>query len=265
MGERLDALSVFVTTLNEEANIERCLRSVAWAGEVLVLDSGSTDTTRALARELADRVETKEWSGYSEQKAYALSLLTRPWALWLDADEEVSPALAAEIREALADPGERFGFTMPRLSFYMGRWVRHGGWYPDRKLRLFRRDHVRFDGRLVHEAALVDGPVGELEHDLLHYSYRDMSHHLAKMDALASLAARDMMERGRRATVFDLALRPAAGFLRSYLLRAGFLDGRAGFVAAMMSGFYDFLKHAKLRELRRQSNRPGPGSSPAVR
>jgi hypothetical protein len=143
------------------------------------------------------------------------------------------------------------GFTVPRLSRYLGRWVRHGGWYPDRKLRLFRRDRVRFDGRAVHEAALVEGDVGSLSNDLLHHPYRDLAHHRAKLDALAALAAREMHENGRRVTAFDLVVRPAAGFLRSYVIRAGFLDGRQGFVAAWMSGLYDLRKHSKLRALGR--------------
>jgi hypothetical protein len=138
---------------------------------------------------------------------------------------------------------------MPRRSFYLGRWIRHGGWYPDRKLRLFLRERVRFDGKAVHESALVDGPVGRLRHDLLHYSYRDLAHHVAKTDALAGLAAREMHEQGRRSSAIELCVRPIAGFARSYVVRAGFLDGWQGFVAAGMSGLYDFLKHAKLREM----------------
>lgn len=251
MAERFEPLAVFVTAKDEEGNIERCLRSVAWAGEVLVVDSGSADRTVAMAERIADRVERREWTGYSDQKTYAVSRLTRPWALWLDADEEVPPALAEEIRAALASPGRFAGFSMPRRSFYLGRWIRHGGWYPDRKLRLFLRERVRFDGRAVHEAALLDGPVGRLRHDLLHYSYRDLSHHLAKTDALAALAAGEMRDRGRGASAFDLAARPLAGFIRSYVIRAGFLDGWQGLAAAVMSGFYDFLKHAKLREMAR--------------
>jgi len=247
--ERFEPLSVFVTTRDEERNIVRCLESVAWAGEVLVVDSGSTDRTVALAERLADRVETREWAGYSGQKSYAVSRLTRRWVLWLDADEEVPPALASEIREAVSAPRGKKGFSMPRRSFYLGRWIRHGGWYPDRKLRLFLRESVRFDGKAVHESALVDGPVGRLRSDLLHYSYRDLAHHVAKTDALAALAAREMHESGRRSSAIDLWARPISGFMRSYVIRAGFLDGWQGFVAAGMSGLYDFLKHSKLREL----------------
>lgn len=176
-------ISVFIPTLNEEDRLPRCLRSLEWAEEVVVVDSGSTDGTVAVARELGARVVEHPWEGYSRQKEFALTQCRCEWALWLDADEEVSPKLGRSFRALFAaGPPAPSGFVMARRTVYLGKPLRFGGWYPDWKVRLFRKDRARFDGRSVHESAVVDGTVERVEGDLLHYSYRDLSHHMEKIN-----------------------------------------------------------------------------------
>jgi glycosyltransferase involved in cell wall biosynthesis len=239
-------LSVTVITLNEAANIEACLASVAWADEVLVVDSGSSDGTPDLARARGARVIVRDWPGYAEQKNFAAGEAAHDWILSVDADERVTPALSAEITAALArDPAEA-GFRLPRVTWHLGRWIRTTDWYPDYQLRLYDRRRASWTPRLVHESVAARGPVRDLRHDVQHLAYRDLSHHFATMDRYTTLAARDMQMKGRRAGVVDLVLHPPAAFLRNYILKRGFLDGQAGFVISAMNAYYVFLKFAKL-------------------
>ena len=237
------SVSVIVITKNAAAHVERALRSVAWADERIVVDAGSTDDTVVLARPLATRVETREWSGYGDQKNFAASLATHDWVLSLDADEALSPELAREIASL---DFSKDGYELPRRSWYLGRWITHGTWGPDPVLRLFRRDKGRFSPDLVHETVVLEGSRSRLHGSLDHWPYRDLSHHHAKIDALSTLAAERMFAEGRRASWASLALKPGFEFLRSYVLRAGFLDGAPGLIAAGMHAHYNFLKQAKL-------------------
>jgi glycosyltransferase involved in cell wall biosynthesis len=241
-------VSVTVITLNEAANIDACLDSVAWADEVLVVDSGSTDDTVNRARARGARVVVREWPGYAAQKNWAASEAASDWILSVDADERVTPALAAEIRAALAADATT-GFRIPRVTWHLGRWIRTTDWYPDYQLRLYDRRRARWKPRRVHESVEADGPVRTLTHDLEHYAYRDVSHHHATMDRYTSLAAAEMFDIGRRAGMFDLTLHPFAAFLRNYVLRRGVLDGMPGFIISVMNAYYVFLKFAKLRAL----------------
>jgi glycosyltransferase involved in cell wall biosynthesis len=243
-------LSVTVITLNEAAHIEACLASVAWADEVLVVDSGSTDDTAARARAAGARVVVRDWPGYANQKNWAAGEATSDWILSVDADERVSPALAAEIQRTLAAGPAAAGFRIPRVTWHLGRWIRTTDWYPDYQLRLYDRRRARWKPRRVHESVEAAGEVGTLAHDLEHYAYRDLSHHHETMDRYTTLAAAEMFERGRRATAVDLALHPPAAFLRNYVLRRGWLDGSAGFIISAMNAYYVFLKFAKLRQMR---------------
>lgn len=246
------SLAVCVITLNEEDRIGDCLESVRFAGEVLVVDSGSTDRTVELARERGARVIVRDWPGYAAQKNFAMEQVRADWVLSIDADERVSPELAAEIRAWVAAPPEGVcGCSMPRRTWYLGRWIRHGGWYPDRKLRLVRRGCGRWEGGHVHERLVAEGSTRELRGDLLHYTYRDMADHLRSMDRFTSEAARGMAARGRRGAVLGMLGAPPLKFLKMYLLRAGFLDGLPGFVVAVLGSYYVFLKYAKLWERRR--------------
>jgi glycosyltransferase involved in cell wall biosynthesis len=192
-----------------------------------------------------DRVLIEPWRGYGPQKQFALEQARCRWVLSIDADEQVSPELAREIT-ALDGSGD--GYLVPRVVWYLNRWIRHGVWYPDPVLRLFRRDRARFTLDAVHERVVLEGRVASLEGALHHYSYRDIAHHVTRMNEMASLAARQMAERGRRAGWLQLGLTPGWEFLRAYVIERGFLDGKAGFVVAALHAQYTFLKYARLHE-----------------
>ena len=248
-------VAVTVITRDEAAHIEACLASVAWADEIVVVDSGSTDGTPELARGTGARVLVKDWPGYAAQKNFAASQATHDWILSIDADERVTPDLAAEIRSILAEtgPGDRgsaavphAGFRMPRVTWHLGRWIRTTDWYPDYQLRLYDRRRAQWRARAVHESVEVSGPVGQLTHPLRHFAYRNIRHHLDTMNRYTTLAADQMAAAGRRASLADLLVQPPAAFLRNYVLRRGVIDGSAGFIISAMNAFYVFLKFAKL-------------------
>jgi (heptosyl)LPS beta-1,4-glucosyltransferase len=244
-------LTATVITLNESANIAAALESVSWANEIVVVDAHSSDDTVAIARRFTDRVVTRDWSGYIAQKNYAASIASNDWILSVDADERVTPELAHEIAALLkADPACA-GYRVPRVSHYLGRWIRSTDWYPDYQLRLYDRRRAQWTGRYVHESVHADGAVDRLGANLQHYPYRDVSHHLATIDRYSSLAARQMFEDGRRATVVQLALHPPAAFLRNYLARGGVRDGATGLIVSMLNSYYVFLKFVKLWEMGR--------------
>ncbi|MEO8071033.1 MAG: glycosyltransferase family 2 protein [Acidobacteriota bacterium] len=249
-------LSVTVITLNESANIDACLASVAWADEIVVIDSHSVDDTAARARAAGARVIDRDWPGYAAQKNFAAEAVTNDWILSLDADERVTPALAAEIQAALRSEPHAPGFRIPRVTWHLGRWIRTTDWYPDYQLRLYDRRRARWKTRRVHESVETDGMPATLNNDLEHYAYRDLSHHHATIDSYTTLAARQMFEDGRRAGVADLALLPAAAFLRNYVLKRGFQDGSAGFVISSMNAYYVFLKFAKLWTIAQNRAKP---------
>ena len=250
------AVSVVVITQDEAANIEAALRSVVWADEIVVVDSGSTDDTVARARTFTDHVVTRAWEGYGAQKNYANGLARNDWILSLDADERVSQALATEIRDRLRDEPLHRGYHVPRLAWYMGRWIRSTDWYPDYQLRLYDRRVARWSHTRVHESVRVDGPVGSLRAQLEHFAYRDLSHHLVTMDRYTTLAAQQMLDEGRRTGMTDLTLHPPLAFLRNYILRLGVRDGLTGFIVSVLNAYYVFLKFTKLRELQVRRERP---------
>ena len=241
--------------MNEEDNLPRCLASVAWADEIVVVDSHSTDRTREIAAEAGARVIERDFPGHVEQKNFALSQASHDWVLSLDADEELSPELRTSVEQALANPGDRDGFACNRLSYHLGKWIRHGGWYPDRKVRLCRRAKAAWIGRDPHDSLKVDGKVGRLDGDLLHYTYRDIAAHMRTMNSFTSITARRMFEEGVRFRLHQLLLRPSIHFLKAYVWRAGFLDGVAGLFLAVTGSYYVALKYAKLRELHQAARR----------
>jgi glycosyltransferase involved in cell wall biosynthesis len=252
--KKLDISSV-VITCNEERNIRRCLESLAWTREIVVVDSSSTDATIEIAREYTDRVISHPFEGYVGQKNFALDQASGEWILSVDADEVVTPELLARIRAVWPKERERFdGFTVNRLSRFSGKWIRHCGWYPDRKLRLFRRSKGRWEGDDVHEKVRLDGPVMDLDADLLHYTYDNLSENIRKIQSYSTIFARAQHDRGRRASLWDLLTRPPAKFLKTYLLKRGFLDGRHGLILSSTATFYVFLKYAKLWELQKTSD-----------
>ena len=242
-------ITATVITFNEEQNITEALESLAWADEIIVVDRESTDRTVEIARRFTDRVFIREWPGYSAQKNFAAQQAPCDWIFSLDADERVSPELAAEItRLKQAPESEAGGFEMPRLTFYLGRWIKHSGWYPDLKLRLYDRRHGRWRGDFVHEALEVDGRVERLNGNILHFTVRSASEHHTRLDRYTTLAAEQAHASGKRASVASLVLSPAGAFIRSYILKLGFLDGVQGFIIARFAAHYAFLKHLKLWE-----------------
>src|SRR5687767_2508783 len=217
-------VTVTIITLNESRHIAAAIDSAAWADEILVVDSGSTDDTVSIAAGKGVRVMSRTWPGYVDQKNYAASVASHDWIFSLDADERVTPALADEIRQVVAgDPPER-AFRVPRVTFHLGRWIRTTDFYPDFQTRLYDRRAARWRGKYVHESVVSDnGSPGQLRQELEHYSYRDLSDHLDRINQYSTLAARQMHEAGRRAGAFDLLVHPPAAFLRNYILRRGVL------------------------------------------
>jgi len=248
-------ISAFIVCKNEAATMARCLSSLAWCDEIVVVDSGSTDSTLEICAQHNCRATHRDWSGYVEQKAHALSLCTRPWILNLDADEEVSPELRTEIQDMLARDahGEvrEDGFELLRVVFYLGRWWRHGGWHPERRLRLARRDKVTWHGEEPHEHARVPGAVSRMSGELRHYTYRDIADHVSRLNAHSSAAARSLHSKGKRARLTDLLFKPKARFLKFYVLRRGYREGLPGFLVACMEAVYVYFKYFKLWELNR--------------
>ena len=248
-------LSVCVVAMNEEDNIAECLKSADFAQEWVVVDSHSSDATRDRAAAAGARVVVRDWPGHVEQKNFAVDQAANAWVLCLDADERVSPELRSSILAALDRSDLPAGFEMARRTWYLGRWIRRGGWYPDRKVRLFRRAAGRWGGVNPHDHVHVDGRVERLGGDLLHYSYRSISDHLRTIDLFTTIAAREKFAAGRRAGWIDLTLRPFGKFLRMYVVKLGLIEGRAGFVVAVMGAYYVFLKYAKLADLARDGER----------
>ncbi len=242
-----NTVSAVVITYNEAANIGACLDALAWCDERIVLDCGSTDETLAIARAAGARVEvTPDWPGFGSQKNRALALASGDWVLSIDADERVTPPLASEIRAAVAASDAPDVFLLPRLSSYCGQWMRHGDWYPDDVARLFRRGRARFTDALVHESLQFEGPARRLRQELRHHSYRNLEQVLSKLDAYSTAGARAMSARGRRGGVGSALLHGFWTFLRGYVLRRGFLDGRLGFVLALSNAHGAYYRYVKL-------------------
>jgi glycosyltransferase involved in cell wall biosynthesis len=240
-------LSVTVITLNEEEVLHRCLDSVSWADEIVVVDAGSDDKTVQIARRFTDHVVVHPWDGFAPQKNFALAQATGDWILSLDADEEVSPELADEIRRVIRAPTAD-GYRVPRRNIFWGRWVRHGLLYPDWQVRLFRRGRGRFADRQVHESVEVDGVVVNLAGALVHHSYRDVADFLTRTNLYTTLAAEEWMRSGRKLRAFDLVLSPVGRFVSMYIVHGGWRDGWRGFLLAVLYAYYVFVRAAKVWE-----------------
>jgi glycosyltransferase involved in cell wall biosynthesis len=251
-------LTVTVITRNESTNIAGCLESVAWADEIIVVDSHSTDDTVAIARRMATRVEVRDWPGYGEQKNYAAAIASNDWILSVDADERVTTELAGEIRGAIDSESGPAGYRIPRVSYYLGRWLRSTDWYPDFQLRLYDRRKGTWNQRKVHESVVLNGTTGLLRRELLHYPYRDISHHVQTIDRYTTLAAEDWLTAGRRTSALQVVLHTGFAFLRNYILKGGFRDGSAGLIVSVLNSCYVFLKFAKLWEGQRRASACSP-------
>ncbi len=249
----MNRLSVAMICYNEEAILEKSLSAVQWADEIVVVDSFSTDRTPQIARQYTDKVVQREWQGYGRQKNLALDLVTCPWVLSLDADEVVSPELAAEIRKLLAGRPDRAGYRIPRVSWYLGRPLRHV-WYPDRKLRLFRTGQVTWGEESVHESLFLDGPEGRLSAPLAHYSFASIEEHIRTLQRYTTLGARDLLRAGRSFSFLRLLGSPLVLFVKQFFLKRGFLDGLPGLIACVLSGMHEFVKYSKLYELEKRGD-----------
>jgi glycosyltransferase involved in cell wall biosynthesis len=249
-------LSVAIVAHDEEANIDRTLASVAWAEEIVLVDSGSKDRTCEIAREHGARVIVEPWRGYVAQKQYAVDLCTKDWILLLDADEEVSPGLAEEIRAAIADPNAASGYKLPRKNLFLGRWIKHGGFYPDPKLRLFRRGQGFVTGHDPHDRCELKPEIPrrprQFKNALVHYTYPNLTLYIAHMNRYSALGAQKAVAEGRRGFSFlDIVVRPALTFVYNYFFRLGFLDGREGLLLHGYHAVYVSWKYAKAWEMSR--------------
>jgi glycosyltransferase involved in cell wall biosynthesis len=247
-------ITATIITFNEAEHIRAACESVAWANEILVVDSESTDATREIARECGARVVVQKWPGFAAQKQFAAEAAAHDWVFSLDADERVSEELRASLEDLLYTKEDQLadGYRVARRTFYMGRWIRGGGWYPDHQLRLYRRTRGRWEGAYIHESVKMESGarIEVLEGDLLHYSVHDpLEHHQMIGERYAPLSARQMYEQGRRTTPFGVATAGPAAFLRSLILKGGFRDGLAGLAIARFAAHNAFLKHLLLWEM----------------
>jgi glycosyltransferase involved in cell wall biosynthesis len=242
-------ISAAIITFNEERNIARVLESLRCCDEIVVVDSGSNDRTVELATKLGARVLDAVWRGYAGQKNYASERCEHDWILSLDADEALSEALEAEIWQIKKNGPQFDAYTMPRLAQYLGRWILHSGWYPDRKIRLFDRRRAKWVGDYVHESVEVEGTLGHLKSNILHFTCNSLSEHLKTMDRYTTLAAEQLVEQKKDIGWTQLALDPPWTFLKTYVLKRGFLDGTEGLAIAYMAALYNFVKYTKAKNM----------------
>ena len=254
-------ISAFVICYNEEAEITECLETLQFCDEIVVIDSFSTDSTVQLSEAQGARVIQREWPGYRAQKAYGLAATTHDWVLNIDADERVSPEMREGILailarkwqieqgECSATDNEPLGYEVNRVVFYLHRWWRRGGWFPEYRVRFFYKPNVEWGGVDPHEKPIVDGPIARLDGELHHFTYRSMDEQIRRLHAHASVAAMEEAKRGRTARVKDLLVRPLVRMAKFYLIKRGYREGVAGVIVMVMEGFYTFLKYAKLWEL----------------
>jgi glycosyltransferase involved in cell wall biosynthesis len=240
-------ITATIITLNEERNIARSIESLRCADEILIVDSGSVDRTVELAQNLGARVIEANWLGFAAQKNWAAEQASNDWILSLDADEALSEALEAEIWSLKKTGPRHDAYTMPRLARYLGRWILHSGWYPDRKVRLYQRGKARWVGEFVHESVVVDGRVGHLDSNILHFTCDSLSEHVKTLDKYTTLAAQEIAARRMNVPLARLIVDPPWTFIKSYVLQRGFLDGLEGLTIAYMAAFYTFLKYSKAR------------------
>jgi glycosyltransferase involved in cell wall biosynthesis len=240
-------ISVVIVTKNEEINIEDALKSVADAKEIVIVDSFSTDKTIELCKKYTGKVYQHEWQGFARQKQMAVDYSEGPWVLILDADERVTPELKAEIIGTISNTNSN-GFYMPRENYFIGKWIKHSGWWPDNTLRLFKKDKGRLEPREVHEKVVVQGSTGYLKNPIKHYTYRSVSDFVERMERYSTLAAKEIRKNSGNAGLFSIAIKPLATFIKMYFLRRGFLDGTRGLILALLYSYYTLLKYVKVWE-----------------
>ena len=241
-------LSVIIITKDEEQNIHDCLQSVQWADEIILVDAMSADRTVEIARQFTQNIFVKEWMGFAAAKQFALDHATNDWVLWIDADERVTERLAEEIQYVITTHSDITAYRVARRAYFLGKWIKHCGWYPGYAVRLFRRVQARFSEHHVHEHIQVEGSIGTMRQDLLHLTDRSIEKYFSKYNHYTSLAANGMFQSGRKAHLPDILFRPMFIFIKMYFLRLGFLDGMHGFLLCCFSASYVLTKYAKLWE-----------------
>lgn len=240
-------LSVTIVAKNEEKNIERCLRSLQWADEIVVVDSGSTDRTKEICREFGCRVIESKWLGYGKTKRFAVEQASYDWILSIDADEEVTPELKEKIEKILIEP-EADGYRIKRKSFYLEKLIKHSGWDRDYPLRLFNKKKGNFNEKSVHESVKIEGSTSKIDEPILHYTYPSLFSHVQKMNEYTQLAAEMAASENRTSSLIAAITRGAIKFIKMYVLQKGFLDGKVGFLLALHSAYGVFLKYCKIWE-----------------
>lgn len=246
-------IAAVIIAYNEEKNIKKCLESVKWADEIIVVDSFSTDKTFSISKKYADKVFNIKWMGFSKTKNFGISKARSEWILSLDADEIVSENLKKEILKTVKST-DLNGFFIPRKPFFMNRFIKHCGWYPSCQLRLFKKTKGKFDeSKMVHENVKITGKAGYLKNDLLHYPYENIGKYFDHLNRYTNLAAESMRLKNKKAGFLNLIFHPFFTFFKMYFIKLGVLDGLAGFTVCVLSSFYNFVKYAKLWELRRRT------------
>jgi glycosyltransferase involved in cell wall biosynthesis len=249
-------LSVAIITRNEAENLPDCMKSVSFAGQTVVVDSGSMDETVKIASDFGCYVFVESWRGFGPQKQFAIDQCTNPWVLILDADERIPGDTAQTIKNIILNPSiTAAGFSFPRKNFFQGRWIRHAGWWPDRIVRLFRKGKGRMTPAMVHESVEVEGPVEHLDCPIVHYTESRLSHILIKIDQYSTIGAEEAFKEGKTASIWSAVLRAKLAFLHNYILRCGFLDGSPGLTLAITDAINKFSKYAKLAELKKQARK----------
>jgi glycosyltransferase involved in cell wall biosynthesis len=248
-------ISAAIITFNEEKNIKRCIDSLDFCDEIVVVDSLSDDNTCKIARELGAKVIDQKFLGHIAQKQLAVDNCANEWILSLDADEEVSVELRDEILELIKKPLVFDAYEMPRVSFHLGCWIRHGGWYPDKKIRLFNKNKAHWGGYNPHDKVIVNGSIGKLKGDLKHYVFKDLRHNIDTNNSYSSIMALDLDKEGKSFSYIKLFLKPIGKFLEVYVYKRGFLDGMPGFIIAVGAAYSMFLKFAKLWEIQNKRKR----------
>jgi glycosyltransferase involved in cell wall biosynthesis len=252
-------ISVCIITFNEEDNLAKCLAHLTFADEILVVDSGSSDKTLEIAKKHNAKVSYRKFDNYINQKNFALSLAQYDWVLALDADEVVSPELQKELELLTESDFQKYSaFAIPRLTYYLKRWIYHSGWYPNYQIRLFHKNQGRFAGILVHETVEIKGNAKKLRQPLYHYSYKSISDHLSFIDRYSTLFAIEKYKIGKRSGLVKAVVKANYKFFYMYFVRLGFLDGASGFVIAILGGYYNFIKYLKLYELEREEKSISP-------
>ncbi|MCK4359884.1 MAG: glycosyltransferase family 2 protein [Candidatus Cloacimonetes bacterium] len=241
-------LSVTVITKNEEKNIKRCLDSVSWADEIVVVDSGSTDKTLEICKKYNCKIIETDWLGFGKIKKFAVDSASYDWIFSIDADEEVTPELEKEIKRLLSKDNPKNGYKIKRISFYLKKWIRYSGWNRDYPLRLFNRKAGNFNENLVHESVRIRGEIGKIDKILKHYTYPNLTSYILKMEHYANLGAEEAVKKGKKSSVFNAIFHGLAKFLKMYFVDRGFLDGRVGLALSINSAFSVYLKYLKIWE-----------------